>query len=1102
MHIAYTLLHQTPTPEDEATLAWLHERPDAVSEVRLTGDPLSRRLYGVDVLWIHAPDRAAWEAAAPGAEALNVLRAYAEAGGRLLCTGFAARLPHALGVEPNAPETRPVEIVDKGFGRGVGFQSFRGHPLMAGFFGGVYLWYPDADVTVERVGYFDGQWPAKGRVLGIEKGYITLYQESRLLVEHEVGRGRILSAGAFVHFDGTNHLAAQLRQFVTDAFTYLAGPQETGAPATWWAPDDTVAKGMVVASAPLEVTGERVWQPAPRTTLKLARDPATHHFFDVVGRRCMMMGAERGGLDEIWVHPFRLLQELEIGVVEDGGVRWLRDVPARFEMRPEAATRTYRLPRGTLTETVVAPVHDPGGLVSLQADGTGPLSLVVRFRTDFRWMWPYAPDTLGSLRFGYDGGLDALHVRDRNGTFYALFGADVAPDDYLGGTFERIDVDGDAFRSTPEERNRVTAAFRYTLDAANGFRLHFAAAGTDQGREEAEQAYRKLLGAPEAVYRDAADHNARLLGRSTMLTTPDPVFDEGYRWAVVGTDRFWATTPGLGTGLLAGYGTGTSGWHGGHKVSGRPGYAWYFGRDAQWACFAVDGYGDFGAVRAQLDLFARFQDGTGKIFHELVTSGIAHYDAADATPLYVILAAHYLRHAGDVDAIRTLWPSLQRAMDFLYATDTDGDGYIENTNVGHGWIEGGALYGAHTTLYLAGLWVQTLRDAAYLADALGEADAADRFRRDADDRLERLERDFWNEEAQFYYYGKLRDGSFNPEQTILPAVLMHFGLLDAGRAQGVLRAYASNDFSTDWGARILSARSPLFNPRGYHYGSVWPLFTGWTALAEYAYGRSVQGFTHVMNNLRVYRHWGLGFVEEVLNGQHYEPAGVCAHQCWSETNVLHPIYAGLLGFEPDALHRRLRLSPRLPLDWDTFRADNLWVGPSRVHLAMQREAHRTTYTFTPAEGPALDVTFAPAFAAGTRITALRAGGEDRPAPALGRDGRPVDPVTFALDGIVEVHFEHTGGIGVLPHVPEPEPGDASLGYRVIDAGLDGDAYTVTVEGRAGTTGRFRVRRFGGTVERIEGAQIAETDPNGIAAIDVAFPESGDDYARQTFTVIT
>ena len=34
--------------------------------------------------------------------------------------------------------------------------------------------------------------------------------------------------------------------------------------------------------------------------------------------------------------------------------------------------------------------------------------------------------------------------------------------------------------------------------------------------------------------------------------------------------------------------------------------------------------------------------------------------------------------------------------------------------------------------------------------------------------------------------------------------------------------------ATDWGARIISVnQSQLYDPLSYHYGSVWPLFTGW-----------------------------------------------------------------------------------------------------------------------------------------------------------------------------------------------------------------------------------------------------------------------------------
>ena len=44
---------------------------------------------------------------------------------------------------------------------------------------------------------------------------------------------------------------------------------------------------------------------------------------------------------------------------------------------------------------------------------------------------------------------------------------------------------------------------------------------------------------------------------------------------------------------------------------------------------------------------------------------------------------------------------------------------IDNLLVGHGWVEGGHLYGGKTTLYLASVWAEALKQAAYMAELLG-----------------------------------------------------------------------------------------------------------------------------------------------------------------------------------------------------------------------------------------------------------------------------------------------------------------------------------------------------------------------------------------------
>src|SRR5207249_6559701 len=117
----------------------------------------------------------------------------------------------------------------------------------------------------------------------------------------------------------------------------------------------------------------------------------------------------------------------------------------------------------------------------------------------------------------------------------------------------------------------------------------------------------------------------------------------------------------------------------------------------------------------------------GKIPHEISQSSalVAWFDqypyawaSADATPLYVIAHADYWRASGDREFIRQAWESIVKAYRFSSATDSDGNGLIENTNVGHGWVEGGALYPPHEEMYLEGLWLAASRGIAELADLL------------------------------------------------------------------------------------------------------------------------------------------------------------------------------------------------------------------------------------------------------------------------------------------------------------------------------------------------------------------------------------------------
>ena len=95
---------------------------------------------------------------------------------------------------------------------------------------------------------------------------------------------------------------------------------------------------------------------------------------------------------------------------------------------------------------------------------------------------------------------------------------------------------------------------------------------------------------------------------------------------------------------------------------------------------------------------------------------------------------------------------------------------------------------------------------------------------------------------------ELKDARFIDEDTALPAVPAWWRTLEDERAQSEIDHLGGAELAADWGQRILSERSHLYDPLSYHYGSVWPLFTGWTAVGAYRYGRPHVGYQATMAN--------------------------------------------------------------------------------------------------------------------------------------------------------------------------------------------------------------------------------------------------------------
>ena len=1071
--------------EDSAAVAWVEGEQTCTLAIL---DAARSRLDspGVDIVWVHVPDSTAWAAWTHLTGNLRSLAAFYAHGGKLLLTGFGALIPHEIGLESERPEIRPLAITDDWLFDQKGFQGFRGHPVYDGLFGGVFTWDTNVDNVAYRVGFFGDRFPREGKVIGVEKSYVTVESSSRLVIEYSSGKGRAVAAGAYVCFSRPNAMASHLRKFMKNTIAFLDA-HTTPSRATYWRMSDNRPRAFAVRGAPLPPARSDLRR-LPESGLLISRDTPRNQFYDVAGRRALVMGRENGGIDELWVHPFRVVRDFMTGLVSGDSIRWLRDVPVSVDVRPESFTRTYTTGAGLLKEVVFPSFRRGGALVHYEwGEGAPGLPLVVTYRSDLRWMWPYDERALGDLYWGYDRGLHALHVKDLSGDFYCLMGASIPPREALSGQFDRVRLVSGNLAGDTSRANQVFHASVYDLETAPGRAMNFAIVGTDGGEGRALSDYRALLLDPAGEYDAVVAHYRSLLARSVTVDSPDSAFNAGWRWAIVGTDRFVAETPRLGTALLAGFSSVDRGWDGGHAISGRPGYAWYFGRDAEWSGFAIDDYGDFQTVRRELEFIQKYQDISGKIFHEISTSGVVHYDAADATPLYIILAFHYLRASGDREFIRASWPHLKKAMDFLYSTDSDGDLLIENTGVGHGWVEGGKLWPVHTEFYLAGIWGEALQDASRLASLVGKDDLARRYGQDALAVKKKVDTEFWNPSTMFYSYGRLKDGSYNLEPTVLPAPVMYFGWLDDRKVLRVLKRYAGDSFSSDWGTRIVSEESPLFNPAGYHYGTVWPLFTGWTSLAEYEYGNSAQGFSHMAANMAIERHWAAGFVQEVMNGSIYTPSGVCPHQCWSETNILHPGIHGMIGWAPLATENRAGLAPRFPIHWNRVTVRNLRVGTSVLRVSFERGDHAMVFRLALDHGRPITIDLAPEVPAGMEISGVLVNGKSVAVPLALHRGLIAEPLHVLLRDSAEVRVTGSGGVGVIPFEPDPLPGDSSKGLRFLGAALEGGAYVIDLEGRSGTMGLLRMIALDQDVLSVTGGSIIRKRPGGEVSIGVPFP---------------
>ena len=763
--------------------------------------------------------------------------------------------------------------------------------------------------------------------------------------------------------------------------------------------------------------------------MELSRTVRSWEFLPVVGTRAGLFGNETGRF-EAWVYPLKIFREFHLTFHVDGRALPAESLARTLTVRPESATVWYVGDSFRVKETMLVPVHEPGAIIQLEIETAQPLEVEAAFVGDFALEWPAA---VGGTYEQWEESQHAVVFGEETKKFAAMIGSPTAANPHLAYETNYSSSTETSFRLGVTQKGRETRLL--------------VIAGSVTGHEDAQKTYQHLLASYDQLAKDSAEYYRSYLAQNVSLELPDQGLQQAYDWARVSMVQGLVANPYLGTGLVAGYRT--------SGVSQRPGFAWFFGRDSLWTSFALNAAGDYSTTRTALDFISKYQREDGKVPHE-IAQGASFvpwfkdfpypYASADATPLFIIAMNDYVSQSGDVGFARDKWDNIWRAYQFLRST-YDAQGFAQNAGVGHGWVEGGPLLPVKNEYYQSGLGVEALEALASLAGFVGKEDVKKDLSAEFERQKPALDKTFWLPESKSYAFARDKNNTPVEEPTVLSTVPMWFGLPEAPHAEEMITRLAEAEHETDWGMRIISSRSNHYDGSGYHFGAVWPLFTGWASVGEYRYHREFPAYSNLRANALLGMDGSLGHFAEVLSGDYYSGFSTSSpHQVWSAAMVVSPILRGLFGLQTDALKHEITLAPHVPSDWTAFSIRNVPLQTARVDFQYRKTASSVVLETTRTGTENCTVEFSPAFSLRTKIVAVDLNGKAQAfkvRPNLEDQHVVVRFPVGSGANVLTIRVKNDFGLALANELPAL--GSTSRGLRVISESWNGDRSQLTLE---------------------------------------------------------
>ncbi len=373
----------------------------------------------------------------------------------------------------------------------------------------------------------------------------------------------------------------------------------------------------------------------------------------------------------------------------------------------------------------------------------------------------------------------------------------------------------------------------------------------------------------------------------------------------------------------------------------------------------------------------------GKIVHETRHGEMAnlgeipfrrYYGSVDSTPLFVMLAGYFYQRTGDLDFVRALWPNIDLALSWidLYG-DRDHDGFVEYERrsskglIQQGWKDSSdSVFHADGRLAeppialceVQGYVYAAKKQAAMLANALGDIQRAQKLEDQANALQKRFEALFWCEELSTYALALDGQKRACRVRTSNAGHCLFTNIAAPERAAKVAQVLLADDSFSGWGVRTVSAVERNYNPISYHNGSVWPHDNAMAArgLANYGLTQSAALLLEALFEASCY--FEMNRLPELLCGLHRRQGEgptlypvACSPQAWSAGTACMLLTASL-GLSLDAPARRVVFNrPTLPDSLSCLQIENLQVGDDSVDLTIERHAQNIHVEVVRKNGP-------------------------------------------------------------------------------------------------------------------------------------------------------